>query len=327
MRAMSLPAKLRPLHLAVPNQPLLCMRASPAIAATPRSSWLAIMPGLFVLLWSTGFIGAKFGLPYAGPMTFLALRFAMVAFAMLLVSVATAAPWPATWRQAGHIAMVGVLLQGIYLGGVFTGIAWGVSAGLSALIVGLQPALTAAIAGAVLGERVTPRQWLGFALGLCGVVLVAAHKLTLDRSHILGAAATLAALFGITLGTLYQKRFCAGMDLRSGTVIQNAVAALVMLPGAVFAERLRIEWSGRFVFALSWLCLVLSVGATLLLFSLLRRGAAAQVASLFYLVPPATSLIAYALFGETLGWPALLGIALTMLGVMLVNRGPAKAGR
>jgi drug/metabolite transporter (DMT)-like permease len=279
------------------------------------------MPGVFVVLWSTGFVGAKLGLPHAGPFTFLSLRFALVTAVMLLFSVATRAAWPRHWREAGHIAVVGVLLQGTYLGGVFIALAHGVSAGVVALIVGLQPLLTAALAGAVLGERVSARQWLGLALGLVGIALVVASKLAFDRHHLLGAAVAALALLGITGGTLYQKRFCAGMDLRSGTVIQNAVAGILMVAGALAFEGLHVQWSASFVFALGWLCLVLSVGATLLLFVLLRRGAASRVASLFYLVPPVTALMAYLLFGETLGVTALAGMGLVMLGVALVTRG------
>ena len=298
------------------------MSSSSALAAAPslRVFGLRLAPALFVVFWSTGFIGAKLGLPFAGPMSFLFARFALVTLLMLAVSLATGAAWPAGWREAGHIAVVGALLQGIYLGGVFISIAAGVSAGLTALIVGLQPLLTAALAGAVLGERVTARQWLGCILGLVGVALVVANKLSFDAHHVFGATSAAAALIGITLGTLYQKRFCSGMDLRSGTVIQNGVAAAVMLAGVLLFEGMRISGSGTFVFALVWVVLVLSIGATLLLFMLLRRGAAAPVTSLFYLVPPVTALMAFLLFGETLGPTALLGMALAVLGVALVNR-------
>lgn len=298
------------------------MSSPSALAAAPslRASGLRLAPALFVVLWSTGFIGAKLGLPFAGPMSFLFTRFALVTVLMLAVSLATGAAWPAGWREAGHIAVVGALLQGIYLGGVFISIAAGVSAGLAALIVGLQPLLTAALAGAMLGEHVSPRQWLGCALGLIGVALVVANKLSFDVHHVFGAASAAVALIGITLGTLYQKRFCSGMDLRSGTVIQNGVAAAIMLAGALLFEGLRITWSGTFAFALVWVVLVLSIGATLLLFILLRRGAAAPVTSLFYLVPPVTALMAFLLFGETLGPAALLGMGLAVLGVALVNR-------
>jgi drug/metabolite transporter (DMT)-like permease len=278
------------------------------------------MPGVFVVLWSTGFIGAKLGLPYAGPMTFLALRFAIVAAVMFAVSFAAGAAWPRSWSEAGHAAAVGVLIQFTYLGGIFFGIAHGVAAGLAALIVGLQPALTAALVGSVLGERVTPRQWLGFALGLVGVAVVVWDKLAFDPRTLAGLATVAAALVGITAGTLYQKRFCADLDLRTGTAIQNGAAAAAMLLCAVGFEDLHIEWTGRFLFALGWLCLVLSIGATMLLLFLLRIGAAARTVSLFYLVPPVTAFIAYFLFDETLGPAAVLGLIIAMTGVLLVNR-------
>lgn len=293
--------------------------AMPAISARP-SPLLALLPGLFVVLWATGFIGAKFGLPYAGPMIFLVLRFALTTTVMLAASLALGAAWPSTWRETGHTAVVGLLVQFTYLGGVFFGISRGVSAGVAALIVGLQPVLTAALARAALGERVTRRQWLGLALGLVGVALVVWQKLGVDARTLGGAAAVFVALLGITSGTLYQKRFCGAVDLRSATVIQNATAATAMLLCAAVFEPMRVEWTPEFVFALVWLCLVLSVSATILLFVLLRRGAAAQVASLFYLVPPVTAFMAYLLFGETLGPTAVLGMICAMAGVALVNR-------
>src|SRR5579872_788097 len=284
------------------------------------------VPALFVALWSTGFIGAKLGLPHAGPATFLSLRFLVVMIGMGVMSLVLRARWPGRWREAGHIAVVGFLLQCLYLGGVFIGISKGVSAGLSALIVALQPVLTAMLARRALGERVTSVQWLGFGLGFIGVVLVAASKLSLDPRQLTGLAFTVAALLGITAGTLYQKRFCAGMDLCSGTVIQNAAAFLPLSIVAFLFEPLTIDWAPAFIFALAWLCLVLSVGATMMLLWLLRRGAATRVASLFYLVPPVTALIAYAMFGETLSSSALLGTAIAVLGVALVVRHQARSG-
>ncbi|HZS82822.1 MAG TPA: DMT family transporter [Stellaceae bacterium] len=279
------------------------------------------MPGGFVVLWSTGFIGAKFGLPYAGPLTFLALRFGLVAALMTAVSLVAGAAWPSGWRAALHSAVVGLLIQGTYLGGVFFALAHGLSAGLSALVVGLQPALTAAVVGFVLGERVTGRQWLGFALGIAGTVLVVWTKLVFDPRQLAGLATVVAALLGMTIGTLYQKRFCAEADLMTATVIQNGTAGLFMLALALAGETMRIDWHPQFIFALAWLCLVLSVGATILFLFLLRRGAAARIASLFYLVPPVTAFMAYLLFGESMGPTALAGMALAVLGVALVNRG------
>jgi drug/metabolite transporter (DMT)-like permease len=294
---------------------------SPATRTEAASGLLSLMPGLFVVLWSTGFIGAKYGLPYAEPLTFLALRFALVAVIMLIASLSLGAAWPVGWRNVGHIALVGVFIQATYLGGVFYGIAHGVSAGIAGLIAGLQPLITAALVGIVLGEVVTSRQWFGIALGLVGLVLVLWGRIALDIHHLAALAAVVAAPFGMTFGTLYQKRFCAAVDLRSATVIQNATAGLVMLALALASESMHIEWRVEFVLALFWLCLVLSVGATMLLLFLLRRGAASRIGSLFYLVPPMTAFMAYLLFGETLGATALLGMAVTALAVALVNRG------
>ncbi len=282
------------------------------------------VPGLFVVLWSTGFIGAKLGLPHAGPFTFLTLRYALAAALLVLVALATRAPWPRRPAEIGRYALAGLLVHGVYLGGVFLGLSLGVEAGVSALIVGLQPLLTAALAGVFLGERVSPRQWAGLGLGLLGVVLVLARKLGEGPGDALGSLACVAALFGITLGALYQKRHCAGMDLRTGTVIQFCAAGLATLPLALLFEDTRIAWSGEFVFALLWLVLVLSLGAVSLLYVLIRRGAAAQVASLFFLVPPCTALIAWPVFGEVPGPAAVIGIALTAAGVALATRPAAR---
>jgi len=279
------------------------------------------IPALFVVLWSTGFIGARLGLPHAGPLTFLALRYGLAAALLAMVALATRAPWPRRPADIGHYAVAGLLVHGVYLGGVFVGISLGVEAGVSALIVGLQPLLTAALAGALLGERVAPRQWAGLGLGLFGVALVLAPKLGRGPGDALGALACVAALLGITAGTLYQKRHGAGMDLRTGSVVQFAAAGLATAPAALLFEDTRVDWGGEFAFALLWLVLVLSLGAVSLLYVLIRRGAASRVASLFFLVPPCTALIAWPLFGETLGPTALVGMALTAAGVALANRG------
>jgi len=283
-----------------------------------------LVPGLFVLLWSTGFIGAKLGLPFAEPMTFLALRFAMVGVIMALIAVFSRAVWPRGWRMIGHVALVGVLMQAIYLGGVFVGIAHGVPAGLSSLIVGLQPLLTAALAGLVLGEQVRRVQWFGLALGCVGVALVvgapllgAAGALSGERLYALGF--TGAALVAITLGTLYQKKFCTGVDLRAAVAIQNLAGAATLLPFALLFETMHITWNASFVIALAWLCLVLSIGAAILLLLLVRHGAASKVASLFYLVPPVTTVIAFMVFGETLTPLAATGMACAVAGVAVVN--------
>lgn len=289
------------------------------VAGEARSDWVRAMPGVFVVLWSTGFIGAKFGLPYAEPITFLLLRMALVAAVLAVVAVVTGAPWPKSWRMAGHIAVAGLLVHALYLGGVFIAIANRMPAGVTALIVGIQPLLTASLAGPLLGERVSARQWGGLLLGLAGVGLVVSEKLSFSGS-LLGVGAALVALVGITLGTLYQKRFCTGMDLRTGAVVQYTATATAFGVLAPLTESMQVRWSGEFVFALLWLSFVLSVGAVFLLFALIRRGAAARVASLFYLVPPVTAVIAWAMFDERLGALALAGMAMTVVAVALVNR-------
>jgi drug/metabolite transporter (DMT)-like permease len=278
------------------------------------------MPWTFVFLWSTGFIGAKLGLPYAQPITFLLLRFGFVLALMLPLALALRAPWPATPAQAAHIAVAGVLLHGGYLGGVFTAIYAGLSAGLAALIVGLQPVLTAIVAAPLLRERVSARQWCGLALGFGGVALVAAERTTLAGLGPLSGAMILVALVSITAGTVYQKRYCGAFDLRAGSVIQFVAAGLALAPFAAAFEHEPVRWTGEFVFALAWLVLVLSIGAISLLALLIRRGAATKVASLFYLVPPFTAVIAFLLFDERLGALGVAGFALAVIGVAVVVR-------
>lgn len=293
--------------------------SAPAQPPSPADDLARLAPVLFVLLWSTGFIGAKLGLPHAEPITFLLIRMAAVALLLGAIAWIMKAPWPDP-RQAAHIAVAGLLVHGAYLGGVFSAIELGLPAGTVALIVGLQPLLTAVAAGPVLGETVTRRQWLGFALGLVGVLLVVWEKVAFRPGSGAGLLLAGVALVGITLGTLHQKRHGGGMDLRSGTAIQYAATAALFAVLAPLTETMQVEWTGRFVFALVWLSLVLSVGAIFLLFWLIRRGAASRVASLFYLTPPTTAVMAWLLFGETLGPAALIGMAIAIAGVALVNR-------
>lgn len=284
-----------------------------------RSAWISLMPGVFVILWATGFIGAKLGLPYAEPMTFLAWRFSIVASVLFIASLVVRAPWPRSWKLTAHIAVAGLLLHGAYLGGVFASIGQGVPAGVSALIVGIQPLLVAAVAGPLLGERVSRLQWLGLLLGLAGIALVVWNKLSLNAGTPFGMALSVFALLGITLGTVYQKKFCGGMDLRSGNAIQFAATAIVMWLLAMTLETMVVQWTGQFIFAMAWLVIVLSFGAITLLLILIRRGAAAKVASLFYMVPPCTALFAWLLFGETLDATALSGMGLVVIGVAMIN--------
>ena len=282
-----------------------------------------IYPLLFVFLWSTGFIGAKYGLPYAEPLSFLFVRYLAVISLMTAIALLTRAPWPKAPMQWVHIGVSGLLVHAVYLGGVFIAIKQGLPAGITALVVGMQPLLTALGAGWLLGERVVGRQWLGLALGFVGVALVVSGKFgdTAALGPMLVPA--LCALLGITVGTLYQKRYCARFDLRTGSVIQFVPTALATLPVILLFDGFHVDWTGDFIFALAWLVLVLSIGAISLLNLLIRSGSAVNVASLFYLTPLSTALIAFLMFDEKLGWLAVLGMGLAVSGVYLVAR-PAK---
>ncbi|MFO1146264.1 MAG: DMT family transporter [Rhodospirillales bacterium] len=278
------------------------------------------MPGVFVVLWSTGFIGAKLGTPYAPPFTFLLLRFIVVGATLLAAATVLRSPWPRR-NQLGRIAVVGLLLHGAYLGGVFLAISLGIPAGLTALMVSLQPLATALLAGPYLGERIRPRQWLGLLLGLIGVALVVADKLGWHGSSGGGVLAAVVALFGITAGTLYQKQHATDMNLLTGSCVQFAAAGAAMLPLVLIFERQPVAFTSSFLFALLWLSFVLSIGAMTLLHLLIRRGAAAKVASLFYLTPAVTAVLAWLIFGETLSPVAITGMAVATAGVALVARG------
>ncbi|HLO64492.1 MAG TPA: DMT family transporter [Azonexus sp.] len=276
-------------------------------------------PFLFVFLWSTGFIGAKYGMPYAEPLSFLLTRYVLVIALMLPIALATRAPWPKWPQEWLHIGISGVLVHAIYLGGVFVAIKHGLSAGVTALVVGMQPLLTAFGSGWLLDEKVNARQWGGLVLGFIGVGLVVSGKLG-DGALGPMLIPALVALLGITAGTLYQKRFCPKFDLRSGSVIQFVPTAIVTAIAVAAFEDYRIEWNGHFLFALGWLVLVLSLGAISLLNLLIRSGSAVNVASLFYLTPPTTALVAFAVFGETLTLTAVIGMVVAVSGVYLVAR-------
>jgi drug/metabolite transporter (DMT)-like permease len=277
-----------------------------------------LAPAVFVLLWSTGFVGAKYGLPDAEPFTFLALRLLIAGSLLALAALATRTRIDRT--HAARAAVSGVLLHATYLGGVFWAIAHGTPAGVSAVVVSLQPVLVAALALPLLGERLAPRQWLGLALGISGVLLVVAPHLGGDVP-LAGLMSCLVALAGGTAGTLWQKRYGDGIPLLWGTSVQYAVATAVLAAASLAVEHQQISWTPRFVGALSWLVVVLSLGAVLLLMVLLRRGTASSVSSLLYLVPPATALEAWLLFDERLTVASTVGVAVTALGVALAVRG------
>lgn len=282
-----------------------------------RSAALHLAPAMFVLLWSTGFIGAKLGLPYAEPLTFLAIRFVCVTSLLALLALALRRPWPAGWQTRAHLGLAGVMLHAGYLCGVFCAIHKGLSAGQVALIVGLQPLLTALLSALLLGERVSRIQWLGLMLGFAGVVLVVGKRIGTGGSDAALALAVM-SLSSITLGTLYQKRFVPSFDLWTGSALQFAASLLVVGPLALLLESGRVEWTPGFFFALGWLTLVLSIGAISLLHLLIRRGAATRISALFYLTPPTTASMAWVIFGERLDASALAGMALCGVGVWLV---------
>ncbi|CAA9495406.1 MAG: Permease of the drug/metabolite transporter (DMT) superfamily [uncultured Solirubrobacteraceae bacterium] len=292
-----------------------------ARSAPPAAALGTVAPAVFVLLWSTGFVGAKYGLPYAEPFTFLLIRLAIAAVLVGVLAAALRAPWPASRAQWRHAAVAGLLLHAGYLGAVFFAIHRGVPAGISAVIVSLQPVLTSALVPRLLGERVGRVQWAGLALGLLGVVLVVLPG-TLGGGPgglpAVGLAACVVGLAATTAGTLYQKRHGAQVPLLAGTAVQYATCAAFFAVLAPLTESMEVTWTGELLAAMAWLVLALSVGAILLLLTLLRRGSASRVSSLFYLVPPATAVEAYLLFGERLGPLELLGMGLAVAGVALV---------
>jgi drug/metabolite transporter (DMT)-like permease len=292
---------------------ILNRRASALTRATPL---------VFVLIWSTGFIVARYGMPHAPPFKFLAMRYALSILCFLVWIWIARVRWPDGRHQWLHLAVTGVLMQAIYLGGVWAAIKAGMGSGLSALIVGLQPVLTAVWVSAT-GAKVHKRQWLGLACGFAGLVLVVSRKfgqgVSGDHANLASLSFAVAALLAITVGTLYQKRFVLACDVRTASVVQLVAAMLVTLPLALL-ETENMHWTGDLAGAMAWSVLALTLGGSSLLYLLIQRGAATAVTSLFYLVPPSTALMAWLLFSEPITVTTLLGTALTAFGVSLVVR-------
>lgn len=286
-------------------------------------------PAVFVLLWSTGFIGAKYGLPYAPPLTFLALRLGIAGILLAGIAAATRSARLTSRTQFRSAGVVGLLLHAGYLGGVFYAIAHGLPSSVAAVVVSLQPVLTAVLATRILNEKLIAVQWVGFVIGVGGVALVLAPGLAeatqANALPLTGVLACVVALLSGTCGTIYQKRHGDGIPLLWGTTVQYGAATLVLLLGAALTENMRIQWTAQFIGALLWLVFALSLGAVLLLLVLLRRGSAAGVSSLFYLVPPATAVQAYLIFGERLPPLSIGGVAVTAIGVALALRRPRPA--
>jgi drug/metabolite transporter (DMT)-like permease len=295
------------------------MTTAAAVPGPGGSGWLRAMPGVFVLIWSTGFIVARYGMPYAPPLKFLAVRFALslVCFGVWVALAKVA--WPKERAQWGHLAVTGVLMQAGYLGGVWAAVHAGMGAGLVALLVGIQPVLTA-IWLSFNGGRISTRQWAGLVLGFAGLVLVVSRKFGQGAEvNALTLGFAVFALLSITAGTLYQKRFVAPCDVRSASAVQMAAALLVTLPFAAM-ESQGIEWNAHSTGAMAWSVLALSLGGSSLLYMLIQRGTATAVTSLLYLVPPCTAVMAWLLFAEPITLVTLLGIGLTAVGVSLVVR-------
>jgi len=292
---------------------------SPGSAASP---WVRSMPIVFVLIWSTGFIVARYGMPHSPPFKFLALRFALSILCFLPWIWLSAVRWPAGGRQWLHLAVTGILMHAFYLGGVWAAVKAGMGSGVSALIVGLQPVLTAVWLSSTSGQ-VSRRQWLGLVLGFAGLMMVVSRKLgagsPTDHVDVLNLSLIIAALMSITIGTLYQKRHVAACDVRSANVVQLGAALVVTLPMALL-ESESMAWGGELVGAMAWSVLALTLGGSSLLYLLIQRGAATAVTSLLYMVPPCTAIMAWVLFDEPITVLTVLGTALTAFGVSLVVR-------
>ncbi|RZP74103.1 DMT family transporter [Vibrio vulnificus] len=286
---------------------------------------LRLIPFLFVLLWASGFVGARLGLQYAEPATLLAIRMLanIALFLLLIVLLRRRVP---TGAAFWHSCVVGLSIHGLYLGGTYWAISLGMPAGLSSLLVGIQPILTALILVVTVQERFRFSQWLGLALGLLGISLVLSGKMDwqTEAHKTLAITLCLMALVGITLGTLYQKRFCHGVDMVGGAMVQYLAATCLFLPFAWQFETMQVQWTTTFILTLLWLVVVLSCAAILLLLYMVKNGASSSVASVFYLVPPVTALQAWLMFGESFDTNAMVGFLLAAVAVYLVVRKPKK---
>ena len=285
---------------------------------------LRVAPVLFVLIWSTGWISARFGAPYADPLTFLVIRYALATGVIVVFATFAGAQWP-RGAAVGHAMASGVLLHAIYLGGVWWAIRHGLPTGVSGLIAAVQPILTALLAPSLIGERISRRQWIGIGMGFAGIALVLEPQLeTLSRETMTAVlvpmAVNVVAMISVTFGTFYQKRFIATGDLRTVTALQYVGAFLVTLPAAVMLEDMHIVWNVTVFATMAWSVLALSLGAIGLLLLLIRHGAVSRAATLIYLVPPAVAIEAFLLFGERMLPVQVVGLIVTAAGVALATR-------
>ena len=282
-----------------------------------------LIPWVFVWIWSTGFIAAKYGLPYAEPFTLLSYRFVITLFFLLILIIYKKSPWPETRLDFFHLLIAGVLIHGVYLGGVFQALKWGMPAGLGAMVIGLQPIGMALVAGVLLKEEVSKKQWTGLIMGLVGLYLVLFDSLDLteqiafDGFPIWAVFAVIISLFAISIGTIYQKRFCSNMNLYSGAWVQYFSASILCILIVLFFENGEVSWSRTFILAMTWQVLGLSIGAILLLMTMIKKDALASVGSYFYLVAPLVAIQAWFLFEERIGLSALAGVVLISFGVAI----------
>jgi drug/metabolite transporter (DMT)-like permease len=277
-------------------------------------------PALFVVLWATGFIGARYAMPWCEPFVFLSARFIIAAALLGAFAAISGSVWP-NWHLALHAIIAGALIHGVYLSAVFWAIRNGLPAGMSALIVGIQPLVTALAAGATLGETITRRHWAGLVIGLAGIIMVLAPKIDIAGGGINAGtlSASIISVLGISAGTIWQKRFVTGVDLRTSTTCQYVGAALLTTLLTLVFETQQYTLNAELVFAMVWLVAVLSIGAIFLLMILIREGALSKVASLFYLVPGVTAIMAWALFNESLSPLQITGMCVTALAVALAT--------
>ena len=284
-----------------------------------------LIPWVFVWIWSTGFIAAKYGLPYAEPFTLLSYRFVITLFFLLILIIYKKSSWPETRLDFFHLLIAGVLIHGVYLGGVFQALKWGMPAGLGAMVIGLQPIGMALVAGVLLKEEVSKKQWTGLIMGLVGLYLVLFDSLDLteqiafDGFPIWAVFAVIISLFAISIGTIYQKRFCSNMNLYSGAWVQYFSASILCILIVLFFENGEVSWSRTFILAMTWQVLGLSIGAILLLMTMIKKDALASVGSYFYLVAPLVAIQAWFLFEERIGLSALAGVVLISFGVAITT--------
>lgn len=292
-----------------------------SIILKKENSWQhLILPLLFVILYGSGFVGAKLGFPYAGPFTFMTLRFGLAASVMAAIALVIKAPWPATRQEWLHIASAGLLGVGVFSVGAYASIERGVPPAVSALIIALNPIVVALAAAPLLGERTSPRQFLGLLIGIVGVYLVLSGRLAIDPSYLVAVVLSVIALFGLACGNLYQKRHCTGMNLFTGGAVQCGACTVAMAAGMMLTDEKPLQLAPSFIFAWLWMALAVSIGAVSILYVMIRRAEISRVASIFFLMPASAGFLAYVIFGQTLDAIAVVGIVVTAVGVFLAQR-------